>query len=135
VRAGAAQHQAALTAAEEKYVAALAARDRTYAQEIAIFRKTVENIAATPDGAAALARFNAGDEGGALTILDDLRAARDVGRKKRADIDPADYPAGWAEPRGHRPGRGPGAPSVDARPPVWQCRTDTVLVGPTPESS
>ena len=64
VRTGAAQRQADLTAAEEQYVAALAARDRAYAQEIAVFRKAVEDIAATPEGAAALARFNAGDEPG-----------------------------------------------------------------------
>jgi len=89
VQAGAAQHQAELTDAEEKYVAELAARDRAYAQEIAVFRKAVEDIAATPEGAAALARFNAGDEPGAITVLDQLRAARDEARKKRADLESA----------------------------------------------
>jgi len=89
VRGGAAQLRAALTAAEEKYVAALAARDRAYAQEIAVFRAAVEDIARTPEGAAALARFNAGDEIGALAVLDDLRKARDSARKKRADIESA----------------------------------------------
>ena len=89
VRAGDAQRKAELTAAEEKYVAALAERDRAYAQEIAVFRKAVEDIAATPQGAAALARFNAGDEIGALTVLDNLRAARDAARQKRADIESA----------------------------------------------
>jgi tetratricopeptide (TPR) repeat protein len=89
VRAGALQHQADLTAAEETYVAALAARDRAYAQEIAVFRAAVEDIAATPEGAAALARYNAGDEVGALAVLDELRAARDAARKKRADIESA----------------------------------------------
>ena len=89
VRAGDAQRKAELTAAEEKYVAALAERDRAYAQEIAVFRKAVEDIAATPEGAAALARFNAGDEIGALTVLDNLRAARDAARQKRADIESA----------------------------------------------
>jgi tetratricopeptide (TPR) repeat protein len=88
VRTGDANRKA-LTAAEEKYVAALAARDRAYAQEIAVFRKAVENIAATPEGATALARFNAGDEIGALKVLDNLRAARDAARKKRADIESA----------------------------------------------
>jgi hypothetical protein len=43
VRAGDAQRKAELTAAEEKYVAALAVRDRAYAQEIAVFRKAVED--------------------------------------------------------------------------------------------
>lgn len=89
VRNGAAQRQADLTAAEERYVAALAARDRAYAQEIAVFRKAVEDIAATPEGAAALAQFNAGDEPGALAILDQLRAAHDAARQKRANIESA----------------------------------------------
>jgi len=65
-----------LTEAEEAHVAVLAARDRAYSQEIAVFRAGVQDIAATPEGAAALARFNAGDETGALAILADLRRAR-----------------------------------------------------------
>lgn len=89
VQAGEAQYQAELTAAEEKYVEELAARDRVYAQEIAVFRKAVEDIATTPEGVAALARFNAGDEPGALTVLDQLRAARDAARKKRVDLESA----------------------------------------------
>jgi len=89
VRAGDAQLRASLTAAQEAYVAALAARDRAYAQEIAVFRAAVQDIAATPEGAAALARFNAGDEIGALAVLDDLRKARDAARQKRADIESA----------------------------------------------
>jgi hypothetical protein len=36
-----------------------------------------------------LARFNAGDEIGALAILDDLRAARDAARQKRVNIESA----------------------------------------------
>ena len=78
-----------LAAAEEKYVAALAARDRAYAQEIAVFRNAVESIAATPEGVAALARFNAGDEVGALAVLDDLRAAQDAAEKKSGEIKSA----------------------------------------------
>ncbi len=89
MQAGAAQRQAELTAAEEKYVAALAARDRAYAKEIAVFRKAVEDIDATPEGVAALARFNAGDEPDALMVLDQLRAARDAARKKRVDLESA----------------------------------------------
>ena len=65
-----------LAEAQENYVADLAARDRAYSQEIAVFRSAVEDIAKTAEGAAALARFNAGDEVGALAILDDLRKAR-----------------------------------------------------------
>ena len=81
--------RAQLTASQETYVTELAARDRAYSREIAVFRKAVEDISATAEGAAALARFNAGDEPGALAILDDLRRARDAGRKKRADIESA----------------------------------------------
>jgi hypothetical protein len=86
---GAAQAQAALIAAQETYVADLAARDRAYSQEIGVFRSEVQHIAATPEGAAALARFNAGDEIGALTVLKTLRAARDAARKKRDEIESA----------------------------------------------
>ncbi len=89
VQAGERQLNDALSAAEASYVAALTERDRTYAHEISVFRVAVENIAATPEGAAALARFNAGDEIGALAVLDDLRAARDAARKKRMDIESA----------------------------------------------
>ena len=89
LRAGDARLRAQLTAAEEAYVAALSARDRAYAQEIAVFRAAVSDIAATPEGLAALARFNAGDEAGALAILDDLRRARDAARQKRADLESA----------------------------------------------
>src|SRR5688572_9219644 len=89
VRAGNVQLQAALTAAQETYIAALAARDRAYAQEIGVFRATVQDIAATPEGVAALARFNTGDEISALAVLDELRKARDVARQKRVDIESA----------------------------------------------
>lgn len=81
--------QQQLTAAKENYIAELAKRDRAYAQEIAVFRNAVEDIASTPEGAAALAKFNAGKEVEALSILDKLRAARDAARKKRMDIESA----------------------------------------------
>lgn len=44
VQSGAVHHQAELTASEERYVAALAARDWAYAQEIAVFRKAVGGV-------------------------------------------------------------------------------------------
>jgi tetratricopeptide (TPR) repeat protein len=78
-----------IAALEERYVADLAAKDRAYAQEIAVFRAAVTDIAATPEGIAALARFNAGDEIGALAVLDQLRAARDKARQVRANIESA----------------------------------------------
>ena len=78
-----------LALAQERFVAELAQRDRAYSESIAVFRAAVQDIAATPEGAAALARFNAGDEPGALAILDDLRKARDAAREKRAQIESA----------------------------------------------
>jgi tetratricopeptide (TPR) repeat protein len=81
--------QAALAAAQDEFVQRLAARDHAYAQEIAVFRRAVEDVAATEEGAAALARFNAGDELGAVSILDDMRHARDAARRKGADIESA----------------------------------------------
>ncbi len=74
---------------EERYVAVLVQRDRAYAQEIAVFRAAVQDIASTPDGAAALARYNAGDEIGALTVLDQLVDARERARRVRAHVETA----------------------------------------------
>jgi tetratricopeptide (TPR) repeat protein len=81
--------RAELIAAQEAYVADLAQRDRAYAQEIAVFRAAVTDIASTPEGAAALARFNAGDEIGALAVLDQIVDARERARQVRADIETA----------------------------------------------
>ncbi len=78
-----------LARAEERFVAELAARDRAYAQEIAVFRAAVEDIASTREGLEALALFNAGRELEALAILDDLAAARARARQVRVDIETA----------------------------------------------
>ena len=72
-----------LAAREAAFVAELAARDQVYAEEIATLRRAVEDIAATPEGLAALERFNNGDEAGALAVLDQLRAARDLAAARR----------------------------------------------------
>ncbi len=88
VRAGEVK-RAELVAAQEGFVAELAAKDRAYGQAIAVFRGAVTDICATPAGVAAMARFNAGDEAGALAILDTLRAANDRARRKREDIESA----------------------------------------------
>ncbi len=61
-------------------MADLASRDRAYAEEIAVFRREVTDIASTPGGAAAPARHNAGDRVGAIAVLDRLRQARDAAR-------------------------------------------------------
>ena len=84
-----AQVVAELAQAQEGFVAQLAERDRAYAREIAVFRRAVEDIASTPEGERALRQFNAGDELGALSVLDRLRAARDAARQARANIESA----------------------------------------------
>jgi len=80
---------AALSAAQERYLTLLAQKDRAYAEQIAVFRSVVEDIASTPGGAAALAQYNAGDEDGALAVLDHLAEARQRAKQARTDIDAA----------------------------------------------
>jgi hypothetical protein len=89
LRSAGASAQAALSDAQERFVAALADRDRAYGEEIAVFRAAVEDISRTPRGVEALARFNSGDEVGALAILDRLVDARERARRRRADIETA----------------------------------------------
>ena len=76
----------ALLAAQGRFIAMLAGKDRGYAEAIAQFRSTVADIVATPEGVAALAQYNAGDEIGALAILDRLRAANDAARTIQSNI-------------------------------------------------
>ena len=78
--------QLALLLAQQQFVADLAAKDRAYSEAIQQFRSTVVDIAATPEGIAALAQYNAGDEIGALAILDRLRAANDAARQTQSNI-------------------------------------------------
>jgi tetratricopeptide (TPR) repeat protein len=81
--------QAELTAAEEGYVAELAAKDRSYAEAINAFRGAVTHITDTPEGAAALKEFNDGDEAGAIKIIGQLDDARDAALQKATDIQKA----------------------------------------------
>lgn len=74
---------------KESYVSELAQRDKVYSQEIAVFRNAVQDISTTREGAEALARFNANDEIGALSIWDRLADARERGRKVRLNIETA----------------------------------------------
>jgi tetratricopeptide (TPR) repeat protein len=89
IKSGNTRHRADMSAAEESFVAALAAKDREYAVQIGAFRSSVDDIASTPEGVKALARFNAGDEVGAIAILDRLRAANERMRQARAKLDDA----------------------------------------------
>ncbi|SFO21916.1 SHNi-TPR [Nitrosospira briensis] len=86
VRSGEVRLRSELVKQQEKFLAELTARDRAYAQEIGVFRNALENIASTPEGVAALTRFNAGDEVGALAVLDDLSAAQDAAERKGYEI-------------------------------------------------
>lgn len=77
-----------ITELEERYVADLAQRDRTYAQEIAAFRSAVEDIASTPEGRAILAQRRPGNLREArrllLQLAESRRHAREV--ENAADI-------------------------------------------------
>lgn len=75
-----------LLSAQGRFIAGLAGKDRGYAEAIGQFRNSVIDVAATQEGAAALAQFNAGDEIGALSILDKLRAANDAARQTQSSI-------------------------------------------------
>jgi len=89
VLAGDVRRRSDLAAAEEGFVAQLAEKDRVYAEAIAAFRGAVTDVAATPQGATALARYNAGDQVGALDILDKLQAADETARQTATDIQKA----------------------------------------------
>jgi tetratricopeptide (TPR) repeat protein len=80
---------AELSAAQERYVAELCQLERSYAEEIAVLRGAAEDIASTSEGIAALERFNAGDELGALLALDRLRDARARARQVRNTLESA----------------------------------------------
>jgi tetratricopeptide (TPR) repeat protein len=78
-----------LAQAQERFVAALASRDLTYAREIASLRRAAEDIAVTPAGADALRKYNAGNE---IDALREIRAeldARRVARKEKSDLETA----------------------------------------------
>src|SRR5262249_10085524 len=77
---------ARLAGGQFRYVAELEKHARAYAQEVAVFRKALEEIASTADGEAALRLFNTGDEPGALQALDKLRGARDQARAAAAKL-------------------------------------------------
>ena len=89
LRGQGARAAAQLTAAQRRYVAQLESRDHAYAEAVGVFRKAVQDIASTPQGVAALQRFNAGDEPGALAVLDKLQQSRDQAIDLAANIERA----------------------------------------------
>jgi hypothetical protein len=80
----------ALAQAQEGFIAELAARDRAYAQEIAVFRKAVERSASTPEGLAALELYNSGERLEARELFIELHRAANEARRAafetRADL-------------------------------------------------
>ncbi|MBC7987105.1 MAG: hypothetical protein H7X93_10645, partial [Sphingomonadaceae bacterium] len=66
-----------LAVLQQRYVSDLAARDRDYARQIALYRQTVTDVSATPEGLEALERFNNGDWEGARAILTRLTETLD----------------------------------------------------------
>src|SRR6201996_5132875 len=89
IKAGDLRHRAEMATAQEAFVQSLAQKDRQYAVQLSLFRTVVTDIASTPQGAAALERFNAGDEVGAIDILDRLRATNERMREARAKLEDA----------------------------------------------
>ncbi|MEM8486732.1 MAG: tetratricopeptide repeat protein [Bacteroidota bacterium] len=81
------RHQ--LMEAEEDFVAALEEKDRTYKEEIAVFRDAVEDIIKTSEGLYGLARFNAGEDEVAFEIWDKLVVARAAAREVAKNIENA----------------------------------------------
>jgi tetratricopeptide (TPR) repeat protein len=88
VRSGEAQ-RSLLVSAQESLVAQLAEKDRAYAKAIARFKTAVMGLASTPEGAAALARYNSGDRAGALATIHQLNDAQDAALQTATDIQKA----------------------------------------------
>ena len=74
-----------LATVQWSFVAELESGDRTHA--VGEFRKSVQDISATLEGAAALQRFNTRDALGALAMLDKLQASRKRDIARAANID------------------------------------------------
>lgn len=78
VQAGQALNEAMrgdLSRAQQEFVAKLAEKNRAYAEAIARFAGTVTSLSASPEGAAALAQYNAGREVAAIAVLKQLVVA------------------------------------------------------------
>lgn len=72
--------KAELAVREKDFIAELAARDAEYAEQIARYRRLVDDIASTPEGLEALKLFNSGQEPEALAMLDAQRQFRNLQR-------------------------------------------------------
>ena len=88
-----------LAAAQRAFIRDLSAKDRAYAEAIERFRRDVTDLAATPEGKAALAQFNAGQEVEALAILDQLQAARDRAIALAATLEEDRHEDGLQQPK------------------------------------
>ncbi len=86
LRAQGAGARAELISAQERYIADLAARDRAYAQEIAVFRAAVADIASTPEGVAILTQRRPGNLRQARAQLLALIDTRNAAEQRATDI-------------------------------------------------
>ncbi|ANP47560.1 tetratricopeptide repeat protein [Candidatus Viadribacter manganicus] len=75
-----------LIAAQEQYVSDLEQRSSAYQQEIAVFRQTVTEIAATPQGRRALALYAEGDPAAGRELLTRLMETRARAERRAADL-------------------------------------------------
>lgn len=75
-----------LVAAQEQYVRDLEARSAAYQEEIAVFRQTVTEIAATPQGRRALQLYADGDPAAGREVLTRLMDTRARAERRAADL-------------------------------------------------
>ena len=70
--------ESVVAAKQREIIDLLAQLDEAYAREVSTLEEAFENIASTPEGLRALDMFNNGDQLAAITVLDELRAAKEV---------------------------------------------------------
>lgn len=81
--------EAELTTAQERFLAELAKRDRSFAKQLAVFRESVQDIAATPEGVAALQQYNDGDRRGGIRLFKQIQQAHERAIQVRTNIEVA----------------------------------------------
>ncbi|RIJ18097.1 hypothetical protein D1227_01695 [Henriciella mobilis] len=79
--------ESVVAAKQREIIDLLAQLDEAYAREVSTLEEAFENIASTPEGLRALDMFNNGDQLAAITVLDELRAAKE--RARQAELDRA----------------------------------------------
>ena len=79
--------ESVVAAKQREIVDLLAQLDEAYAREVSTLEEAFQNIASTPEGLRALDMFNNGEQLAAITVLDELRAAKE--RARQAELDRA----------------------------------------------